>query len=91
MARVLATSRYATDLLLRAPGDGRPARPTTPSCAPRPAAALRAEAVATVRRHDAGAPSAVAAVRALRRRELLRTAVADLLGLPDGRGDAARR
>src|SRR5215831_11174369 len=64
MARVLAASRYATDLLLRQPE----------------MVAILAEAVAAVRRH-AGPPDAVAAVRALRRRELLRTATADLLGL----------
>jgi glutamate-ammonia-ligase adenylyltransferase len=79
MARVLAASRYATDLLLRQPEMvailGEDAQ-----LAPRPAAALGAEAVAAVRRH-AGPPDAVAAVRALRRRELLRTATADLLGL----------
>jgi [glutamine synthetase] adenylyltransferase / [glutamine synthetase]-adenylyl-L-tyrosine phosphorylase len=79
MARVLAASRYATDLLLRQPEMvailGEDAQLT-----PRPAAALRAEAVAAVRRH-ASPEDAVAAVRALRRRELLRTAVADLLGL----------
>jgi [glutamine synthetase] adenylyltransferase / [glutamine synthetase]-adenylyl-L-tyrosine phosphorylase len=79
MARVLASSRYATDLLLRQPEMvailGEDAQLT-----PRPAAALRAEAVAAVRRH-ASPGDAVAAVRALRRRELLRTATADLLGL----------
>jgi [glutamine synthetase] adenylyltransferase / [glutamine synthetase]-adenylyl-L-tyrosine phosphorylase len=79
MARVLAASRYATDLLLRQPEMvailGEDAQ-----LAPRPDAALRAEAVAAVRRHT-GPADAVAAVRALRRRELLRTAVADLLGL----------
>jgi glutamate-ammonia-ligase adenylyltransferase len=79
MARLLAASRYATDLLLRQPEMvailGEDAQLT-----PRPAAALRAEAVAAVRRH-AGPPDAVSAVRALRRRELLRTATADLLGL----------
>jgi [glutamine synthetase] adenylyltransferase / [glutamine synthetase]-adenylyl-L-tyrosine phosphorylase len=79
MARVLAASRYATDLLLRQPEMvailGEDAQ-----LVPRPGAALRAEAVAAVRRH-AGPEDAVAAVRALRRRELLRTAVADLLGL----------
>jgi glutamate-ammonia-ligase adenylyltransferase len=79
MARVLAASRYATDLLLRQPEMvailGEDAQ-----LAPRPAAALRAEAVAAVRRH-ASPGDAVAAVRALRRRELLRTATADLLGL----------
>ena len=79
MARVLAASRYATDLLLRQPEMvailGEDAQ-----LVPRPAAALRAEAVAAVRRH-AGPGDAVAAVRALRRRELLRAATADLLGL----------
>ncbi|HUZ37903.1 MAG TPA: bifunctional [glutamine synthetase] adenylyltransferase/[glutamine synthetase]-adenylyl-L-tyrosine phosphorylase [Streptosporangiaceae bacterium] len=79
MARVLATSRYATDLLLRQP-EMVALLGEDPQLTPRPAAALRAEAVATVRRH-AQAPDAVAAVRALRRRELLRTAIADLLGL----------
>jgi glutamate-ammonia-ligase adenylyltransferase len=78
MARVIAASRYATDLLLRQPemvailGDEA-------QLSPRPAEALRAEAAAAVRRHER-AEDAVAAVRALRRRELLRTAVAGLLG-----------
>ncbi|MBO0786522.1 MAG: bifunctional [glutamine synthetase] adenylyltransferase/[glutamine synthetase]-adenylyl-L-tyrosine phosphorylase, partial [Actinobacteria bacterium] len=78
MARVLAASRYATDLLLRQPdmvailsGDAE--------TEPRPVAELRAEAEAAVRRHDQP-QDAVAAIRALRRRELLRTAVGDLLG-----------
>jgi [glutamine synthetase] adenylyltransferase / [glutamine synthetase]-adenylyl-L-tyrosine phosphorylase len=82
MARLLASSRYASGLLLRAPeavamlGDDA-------QLVPRPAAALHAEATATVRRHAgaAGAADMVAAVRALRRRELLRTAAADLLGV----------
>ncbi|HEX2315716.1 MAG TPA: bifunctional [glutamine synthetase] adenylyltransferase/[glutamine synthetase]-adenylyl-L-tyrosine phosphorylase, partial [Thermomonospora sp.] len=89
MARVLASSRYATDLLLRAPeavallgGDDGLAR--------RPFDALLAEALAAVRRREdddkaahESAEDAVAAVRGLRRRELFRTAVADLLGLTD--------
>jgi [glutamine synthetase] adenylyltransferase / [glutamine synthetase]-adenylyl-L-tyrosine phosphorylase len=79
MARVLAASRYATDLLLRQPEMVAILGEDT-QLIPRPAAALRAEAVAAVRRH-ASPEDAVAAVRALRRRELLRTAVADLLGL----------
>ena len=79
MAQVLAASRYATDLLLRQPemvailGEDAqlaPARP--PPCGPRPSRPCG--------RH-ASPPDAVAAVRALRRRELLRTATADLLGL----------
>ncbi|HEV2371380.1 MAG TPA: bifunctional [glutamine synthetase] adenylyltransferase/[glutamine synthetase]-adenylyl-L-tyrosine phosphorylase [Streptosporangiaceae bacterium] len=77
MARVLAASRYATDLLLRQPemvGLLRDDAELTPP--PRPA--LAAEATFAVSRH-AGAEDAVGAVRALRRRELLRAAAADLL------------
>ena len=78
MARLLASSRYAVDLLLRQPETvailGDDAQLT-----PRDRAALQAEAAALVGRH-AQAEDAVAALRALRRRELLRTAMADLLG-----------
>ncbi len=93
MAFVLGASRYATDLLLRAPeavtllaGDA--------ALQPRPREALRGEALAAVGRHLEAAADrlrldpaadAVAAVRALRRRELLRVSVADLLGLLDVR------
>src|ERR1700759_2676592 len=79
MARVLASSRYAAGLLLRAPeavailGDDA-------ELVPRSEEALRAEADAAVRRHD-DAEGAVAAVRSLLRRELLRIAAAGLLGL----------
>ncbi len=79
MARLLASSRYATDLLLQAPEVvailGEDAQ-----LVPRPAAALHGEATAVVGRH-ATAEGAVTAVRALRRRELLRTATADVLGM----------
>jgi glutamate-ammonia-ligase adenylyltransferase len=77
MAHVLASSRYAAGLLLRAPeavailGDDA-------ELVPRSLEALRAEADAAVRRH-ANAEDAVAAVRSLLRRELLRIAAADLL------------
>jgi glutamate-ammonia-ligase adenylyltransferase len=80
LARLLASSRYATGLLLRAPeavamlGDDA-------ELVPRPAEVLRAEASALVRRHEAGPEAAIAAVLGLRRRELLRTAAADLLGM----------
>ncbi len=79
LARLLASSRYAAGLLLRAPaavamlGDNA-------QLAARPRGVLRAEATAVVRRHET-AEAAVAAVRAIRRRELLRIAAADLLGL----------
>jgi glutamate-ammonia-ligase adenylyltransferase len=79
MARLLASSRYATGLLLRAP-DAVAMLADDAQLAPRPRAALLAEAAATVARHDQ-APAATAAVLALRRRELLRTAAADLLGM----------
>jgi glutamate-ammonia-ligase adenylyltransferase len=79
MARLLASSRYATGLLLRAP-DAVAMLGDDSKLGPRPAATLHAEAAATVRRHDT-AEEAVAAVLALRRRELFRTAAADLLGL----------
>jgi [glutamine synthetase] adenylyltransferase / [glutamine synthetase]-adenylyl-L-tyrosine phosphorylase len=79
MARLLASSRYATGLLLRAP-DAVAMLGDDSKLSPRPAADLWAEAAATVRRHDT-AEEAVAAALALRRRELVRTAAADLLGL----------
>ncbi|MCO5991032.1 bifunctional [glutamine synthetase] adenylyltransferase/[glutamine synthetase]-adenylyl-L-tyrosine phosphorylase [Actinoallomurus spadix] len=93
MAHVLSSSRYATDLLLRAPaavsllaGDAE--------LTPRSAGALRGEALAAVGRHMSAVPArlqldpaadAVTAVRGIRRRELLRVAVADLLGRLDVR------
>ncbi len=79
MARLLASSRYATDLLMRAP-ETVALLGSDEQLAPRPAAALHAEVAAVVGRH-ATAEGAAQAVRALRRRELLRTAAADLLGL----------
>lgn len=91
MAWVLGSSRYATDLLLRAP-DAVAMLGTAAELTPRPHAALRGEALAAVRRHtdaEGGAngtllaEEAVAVVRGLRRRELFRVAVADLLGLVD--------
>ena len=79
LAFVMSASRYATDLLLRAPesvqmlADDEELKPRAPE-------ALESEALALVQRQD-DPVAAVAAVRALRRRELFRIAVADLLGL----------
>ncbi|MCK9873704.1 bifunctional [glutamine synthetase] adenylyltransferase/[glutamine synthetase]-adenylyl-L-tyrosine phosphorylase [Nocardiopsis dassonvillei] len=77
MAWLLGTSRYVTELLLRAPeavamfdDDGDLVR--------RDPKVLAGEAEAARRRYDT-AEESVSAVRALRRRELLRTAAADLL------------
>ena len=79
MARLLASSRYATGLLLRAPEAvgmlGDDAQLTA-----RPPADLTAETMAAIGRHDR-ADEAARAVLAIRRRELLRTAAADVLGL----------
>ena len=95
MAHLLASSRYATGLLLRAPeavamlGDDA-------ELAPRSLAALRSEMMATAQRYDDDAEAAVAAVRSVRRRELLRVAAADALCFPGGttpfpRGDPSPR
>ncbi|WP_194898562.1 bifunctional [glutamine synthetase] adenylyltransferase/[glutamine synthetase]-adenylyl-L-tyrosine phosphorylase [Catenulispora pinisilvae] len=79
LARVLASGRYAPDLLLRAPEAvailGDPA-----NLVPRARPVLEAEILSAVGR--ASTPeAAVAAARAVRRRELFRIAAADLLGL----------
>jgi glutamate-ammonia-ligase adenylyltransferase len=80
MAHVLASSRYATGLLLRAPeavamfGDDA-------ELVPRSLAALRSEMIAAAQRHGDDAEAAVTAVRSARRRELLRMASADVIGV----------
>ncbi len=80
MTRLLASGSYAPGLLLRAPAavamlaDDAQLRP-------RAEEALRAEADAIVRRGGPDPHGAVAGLLALRRRELLRTATADLAGL----------
>jgi [glutamine synthetase] adenylyltransferase / [glutamine synthetase]-adenylyl-L-tyrosine phosphorylase len=79
MARLLASSRYAADLLLQAP-EMVAILGADAQLLPPPPSALHVEASAVVARH-ASAEGAVTAVRALRRRELLRTATADVLGM----------
>ncbi|MEV5431051.1 bifunctional [glutamine synthetase] adenylyltransferase/[glutamine synthetase]-adenylyl-L-tyrosine phosphorylase [Streptomyces sp. NPDC052701] len=80
LARVLSAGRLAPDLLMRAPeavallGDGNGG-----GLAPRPRAHLEQEILAAVRRAD-GAAQAVTAARGVRRRELFRTAAADIVG-----------
>ena len=81
LATVLASSRYASDLLLRAP-DAVTVLADDAELVPRSRQSLEAEALAAARRHD-DPEVAVAAVRALRRRELFRTAVAELLGVAE--------
>ncbi len=79
LARLLASSRYATGLLLRAP-EAVGMLADDSQLAARPAADLLAEARSAVGRHPVPAEAA-AAVLAIRRRELLRTAAADVLDL----------
>ncbi|HET6815771.1 MAG TPA: bifunctional [glutamine synthetase] adenylyltransferase/[glutamine synthetase]-adenylyl-L-tyrosine phosphorylase [Mycobacteriales bacterium] len=81
LARLLATSRYVADLLARAP-EAVAMLGRDDELRPRPAEALRGEMLASVRRNDDW-ENAVAAARALRRRELLRIACGDLIGLVD--------
>lgn len=80
LARMLGTSRYVTGLLMNAP-EAVAMFGSDSELAPRPVEAVLSEARTMVARHPGDAEGAVAAVRALRRRELLRTAVADLSGI----------
>jgi glutamate-ammonia-ligase adenylyltransferase len=81
LARILASSRYAADLLMRAPEAVTMLADDT-ELVPRGRESLEVEALAAARRHD-DPVVAVGAVRALRRRELFRTAVAELLGVAE--------
>ncbi|MEU2915767.1 bifunctional [glutamine synthetase] adenylyltransferase/[glutamine synthetase]-adenylyl-L-tyrosine phosphorylase [Streptomyces massasporeus] len=80
LARVLSAGRLAPDLLMRAPeavallGDGDGG-----GLEPRSRAHLEQEIYAAVKRADGGA-QAVTAARGVRRRELFRTAAADIVG-----------
>jgi len=78
LATILASSRYASDLLMRAP-EGVQMLADDEELQARGQDVLVAEALAAARRYD-DPEVAVAAVRALRRRELFRTAAAELLG-----------
>jgi glutamate-ammonia-ligase adenylyltransferase len=81
LAMLLASSRYATDLLQRAP-EGVRMLATDEGLRPLGLAALHKEMTAAARRHQ-DPVQAVTAVRAIRRRELFRIAAADLFGLLD--------
>jgi glutamate-ammonia-ligase adenylyltransferase len=83
MAHVLASSRYATGLLLRAP-DAVAMFADDAELAPRGLAALGSEMMAAAQRYDDDAEAAVSAIRSVRRRELLRISAADLLGVTAG-------
>lgn len=81
LARLLGSSRYLTNLLLRHPESLRVLADNA-ELAPRPAADLASGVKAAAKRHS-DPHAAVAVIRALRRRELTRIAAADLLGLLD--------
>ncbi len=77
MAHLLASSRFATDLLLRAP-DAVQILASPELLVPRPAPDIAVEAHAMGLR-QADPESAIAAIRATRRRELFRVSAADTL------------
>jgi glutamate-ammonia-ligase adenylyltransferase len=81
LALLLGSSRYVTDLLLRAP-EGLRILAHDPELVPRLPEGLRNAFRSAVARH-ADPDDAVATARALRRHELLRTASAGLLGQLD--------
>ncbi|MFT3877116.1 MAG: bifunctional [glutamine synthetase] adenylyltransferase/[glutamine synthetase]-adenylyl-L-tyrosine phosphorylase [Propioniciclava sp.] len=80
LARVLASSRYAVDLLLRAPHTAHLLAARTVELRGRDE--MLHEMTLSARRHD-DPRNAVEAIRAVRRKELLRIAIADLLGQAD--------
>ncbi|HKH55479.1 MAG TPA: bifunctional [glutamine synthetase] adenylyltransferase/[glutamine synthetase]-adenylyl-L-tyrosine phosphorylase [Propionibacteriaceae bacterium] len=81
LARILASSRYAVQLLTRAPQTVQMLAHDE-ELGPRTLADLKVEMHAAARRQD-NAVAAVEAVRAIRRRELFRVAAGDILGLND--------
>ena len=81
LAQVLTSSRFAADLLLGAPESVMMLRGGS-ELEPRERAVLLREMTAAAHRHS-DPVAAIAAVRAMRRRELCRIAVADVLGLID--------
>ena len=83
MAHVLASSRYATGLLLRAP-EAVAIFGNDAELNPRSLTGLRAEMMAAIQRYEDDAEAAVTAVRSVRRRELLRTSSADTLSFASG-------
>jgi glutamate-ammonia-ligase adenylyltransferase len=79
LATLLATSRYASDLLEREP---QGVKMLGEDLEPLSSEALTTEMLATSRRQES-AEQAVRQIRGVRRRELLRIAAGDLLGLTD--------
>jgi glutamate-ammonia-ligase adenylyltransferase len=78
LARLLASSRYAVELLEKAP-EAVQLLADEASLRPRARATLASEVTAAIERHD-DPEQAVALARGVRRRELFRVAAADVLG-----------
>jgi glutamate-ammonia-ligase adenylyltransferase len=78
LALVLSSSRFASEMLLRAP-EAAAMLEEDADLAPRGIEALTLEALSVARRQS-DPTRAIEAVRAVRRRELFRTAVGDLVG-----------
>jgi glutamate-ammonia-ligase adenylyltransferase len=78
LARILATSRFATDLLLRAP-DAVALLAADDALRPRTFEELRGEMSSTAGRAESS-EGAAGVVRAIRRRELFRISAAEVLG-----------
>jgi len=85
MACVLASSRYATGLLLRAP-EAVAIFADDEELVPRTRAVVRSEMMAAASRHGRDPDAAAVAIRSIRRKELLRIASADVLETTDGLG-----
>jgi glutamate-ammonia-ligase adenylyltransferase len=81
LARILSSSRYTVELMMRAPQSVGMLADAS-SLEPRDRGEILAEMRASAKRHDDVAV-AVEHIRAVRRRELLRLAMADILGLID--------
>ncbi|EFQ83496.1 [glutamate--ammonia-ligase] adenylyltransferase [Aeromicrobium marinum DSM 15272] len=81
LAMILSSSRYVTDLMLRAP-DSVALLGDDDELVPRDHERLLTEITLAASRHDDGA-AAVRAVRRIRRRELSRIGIADVLGRLD--------
>ncbi|WP_375000013.1 bifunctional [glutamine synthetase] adenylyltransferase/[glutamine synthetase]-adenylyl-L-tyrosine phosphorylase [Aeromicrobium sp. CTD01-1L150] len=79
LAQVLGSSRYVTDLILRAP-DSVALLGDADALVPRDLRRLRTEMEAAARRHSK-AQDAIRAIRRVRRRELSRIGIADVLDL----------
>ena len=81
LARLVGSSRYATELLMRWP-EAVSMLAADEELRPRDRIRLHQEMAAALGRHD-DADEAITAVRAIRRRELFRVSAADVLGLLD--------